>query len=102
LRPSEIAAAAREAAPETTLAAWLVGRPAARRRLQWFLREGRHVKPRLGAEALVAAGIPRGRAVGAVLRALRDLRLDGGAGRPADEERLVQRESARYRKGESR
>jgi tRNA nucleotidyltransferase (CCA-adding enzyme) len=102
LRPSQIAAAAREAAPETALAAWLVGRPAARRRLQWFLREGRHVKPRLGAEALVAAGIPRGPAVGEVLRALRDLRLDGRAGNPADEERLVQRESARYRKGESR
>jgi tRNA nucleotidyltransferase (CCA-adding enzyme) len=102
LRPSQVAAAAREAAPETTLAAWLVGRPAARRRLQWFLRAGRHVNPRLGAEALVAAGIPRGPAVGAVLRALRDLRLDGRAESPADEERFVQRESARYRKGESR
>ena len=102
LRPSRVAVAAREAGLETALAAWLVARPGARRRLPGVLREGRHVKPRLGAEALVAAGIPRGPAVGTVLRALRDLRLDGRAVSPADEERIVQRESARYRKGESR
>ena len=67
-----------------------------------FSIENDSLNPRLGAEALVAAGIPRGPAVGAVLRALRDLRLDGRAESPADEERFVQRESARYRKGESR
>jgi tRNA nucleotidyltransferase (CCA-adding enzyme) len=102
LAPSRVAAAAREGAPEAALAAWLVARPAARRRLQWFLREGRHVKPGLGAQALLAAGIPRGPEVGRVLRALRDRRLDGRAEDPGDEDRFVRRESARYRKGESR
>jgi tRNA nucleotidyltransferase (CCA-adding enzyme) len=102
LAPSRLAAAAGAGASETVLAAWLVARPAARRRLQWFLRAGRHVRPELGAEALLAAGIPRGPAVGRVLRALRDHRLDGRVRSRADEERFVQRESARYRKGESR
>jgi tRNA nucleotidyltransferase (CCA-adding enzyme) len=100
LPASRVAAAARACSMETLLAAWLVGAPPARRRLLWFLREGRHVTPGLGGEALVAAGIPRGPAVGKALRALRDLRLDGRAGSPADEARFVKRESARYRKGE--
>jgi hypothetical protein len=86
---------------ETLLAAWLVGGPSARRRLMWFAREGRHVRAGLGAEALLAAGIPRGPAVGQALSALRDRRLDGLPASAADEERFVKRESARYRKGES-
>jgi tRNA nucleotidyltransferase (CCA-adding enzyme) len=102
LSPSRVAAAARSASAETLGAAWLVGSPPARRRLLWFLREGRHVGSALDAEALVAAGIPRGPALGKTLRALRDRRLDGRAGRVVDEERFVKRESARYRKGESR
>jgi tRNA nucleotidyltransferase (CCA-adding enzyme) len=99
LRASAVAAAARGGPVQTVLAAWLVATPGARRRLQWFLREGRHVKPSLDAAALIAAGIPRGPALGKMLDALRDLRLDGGT--TADEERYVQRERARHRKGES-
>jgi tRNA nucleotidyltransferase (CCA-adding enzyme) len=99
LAASAVAAAARGGSAQEALAAWLVATPAARRRLQWFLREGRHVKPGLDAEALIAAGIPRGPAVGKTLNALRDLRLDGGTA--ADEARYVQREHARHRKGES-
>jgi tRNA nucleotidyltransferase (CCA-adding enzyme) len=101
LTPSRVAGVTRGCPTETLLAAWLVGGPSARRRLQWFLREGRHVKPGLGAEALIAAGIPRGPGVGRALRVLRNLRLDGRAGSLADEQRFVKRESARYRKGES-
>ena len=101
LAPSRVAAAVRAVSTETLLVAWLVGSPAARRRLLWFAREGRHVRAGLGAEALLAAGIPRGPAVGKALGALRDRRLDGRAASVVDEERFVKRESARYRKGAS-
>ncbi|HEU5191278.1 MAG TPA: hypothetical protein VFX14_16455 [Methylomirabilota bacterium] len=99
LPASAVAAAARGGHAQTVLAAWLVATPAARRRLQWFLREGRHVKPSLDAMSLIAAGIPRGPALGKMLEALRDLRLDGGTA--AEEARYLQRERARHRKGES-
>ncbi len=101
LAPSRVASAARAVPTETLLAAWLVGSPSARRRLLWFAREGRHVRAGLGAEELLAAGIPRGPAVGRALGALRDRRLDGRATGVGDEEQFVKRESARYRKGES-
>jgi hypothetical protein len=78
------------------VAAWLLGAGRTRRRLQWYLREGRHAQPKMSAAQLIAAGVPRGPAVGQWLRNLRDLGLDGRVGSLADEERLVKRLMARH------
>jgi tRNA nucleotidyltransferase (CCA-adding enzyme) len=100
LAPSRVAAAAREGTAETVVAAWLLGTGRTRRRLQWYLREGRHVQPAMSAAQLIATGVPRGPAVGQWLRNLRDLALDGRVGSLADEERFVKRLMARHPKGE--
>jgi tRNA nucleotidyltransferase (CCA-adding enzyme) len=76
-RPSRIADMAR-AQPMTALAAaWLLGGARARRRLEWFLSEGRAVRPLLAGEDVVALGVPRGPRVGDCLAELRRSRLDG-------------------------
>jgi hypothetical protein len=95
-----VAAAAREGSAETVVAAWLLGAGRTRRRLQWYLREGRHLQPAMSAAQLIAAGVPRGPAVGQWLRTLRDLGLDGRVGGLADEERFVKRLIAGHPKGE--
>ena len=100
LAPSRVAAAARESSVETMVAAWLLGAGRSRRRLQWYLREGRHAQPAMTAAQLIAAGVPRGPEVGQWLRSLRDLGLDGRVGNLADEERFVKRQMARHPKGE--
>jgi tRNA nucleotidyltransferase (CCA-adding enzyme) len=69
--------------------AWLIGDPAARERLDWYLDTASHVRGELRGEDLVALGVPRGPAVGIVLRRLRDARLDGGAQSRDDEIVLV-------------
>jgi hypothetical protein len=96
-----VAAAAREGSAETVVAAWLLGAGRTRRRLQWYLREGRHAQPAMSAAQLIAAGVSRGPAVGEWLRSLRDLGLDGRVGSLADEERFVKRLMARHPKGVS-
>jgi tRNA nucleotidyltransferase (CCA-adding enzyme) len=58
---------------------WLLSPPVVRRRLEWFLTEAQEARSRLGGEDLLALGVPRGPAVGALLDRLRDARLDGGA-----------------------
>jgi hypothetical protein len=54
----------------------------------------------MSAAQLIAAGVPRGPAVGQWLRTLRDLGLDGRVGGLADEERFVKRLIAGHPKGE--
>jgi hypothetical protein len=64
--------------PEAALAAaWLEGGPPVRRRVEWFLREGRAIRPRLSGVDVMALGVPRGPAVGECLDVLRRLRADG-------------------------
>jgi tRNA nucleotidyltransferase (CCA-adding enzyme) len=78
------------AAPETAaLAAWLRGGARARRRIQWYLAQGRAVRPRLTGRDLLALGVPGGPQVGAALGMLRRHRLDGRAGSVAEERELV-------------
>jgi len=79
-----------EAAPEAAaLAALLRGGPRARRRIQWYLAQGRAVRPRLTGRDLLALGVPSGPRVGAALGMLRRHRLDGGTGSVAEERELV-------------
>ena len=58
--------------PATVLAgAWLLGPASARRRIEWFLRDGRAARPILSGDDLIAFGVPRGPAVGRYLSRLR-------------------------------
>ena len=81
------------------MAAFQIKAGRSRRRLQWYLREGRHAQPAMTAAQLIAAGVPRGPEVGQWLRSLRDLGLDGRLGSLADEERFVGRLMSRHPKG---
>lgn len=76
-RPSRVAELLRPARDEVVLGAWLAGGRAARRRIEWFLREGRAGRPLSSGDDVVAAGVPRGPLVGRAMGFLRDLRLDG-------------------------
>ena len=79
-----------DAAPEAAvLAAWLRGGARVRRRIQWYLTQGRGVRPELTGRDLLALGVPAGPRVGAALGMLRRHRLDGGAGSVAEERELV-------------
>lgn len=89
LRPSAVDEALRLAPPTAALSAWLRGTPRARRRIEWYLAEGRAVHPRLGGGDLLALGVPRGPQVGRALAMLRRRRLDGAAGSVAEERELV-------------
>lgn len=76
-RPSQIAAAARDHAPETVaLAAVLGGGEGQARR---WLGELRAVELEIDGHDLRAAGVPEGPAIGRALRAALDARLDGEA-----------------------
>ena len=69
--------------------AWLLAPAATRRRIEWFLRDGRAARPILSGEDLIAFGVPRGPAVGRYLSRLRRQRLDGDVKTVGDEyERL--------------
>ncbi len=69
----------------------LASRGAARRRLVEYLALHRGARSELGGAELIAMGAPRGRAVGCILRRLRDARLDGEASSIADERALAER-----------
>ena len=76
--------------PVTVLAgAWLGGGGRARRRIEWFLSQGRAVRPLLSGEDIVALGVPRGPQIGACLAALRRARLDGALATVAQERNFV-------------
>ncbi len=69
-RPSEIAEAL-ERLPATGLAgAWLAATGPARRRVEWFLEDGRAARPLLSGQDLIALGVPRGPKVGLYLSRL--------------------------------
>lgn len=54
-----------------------------------YLTDWRHVRPLLDGARLQAIGVPRGPAIGDLLRRLRGARLDGAATSLEDEERIV-------------
>ena len=76
---SEVARVLREAG-DVALTLLHLTEPGARKRLDWFAREGRAVAPRLGGDEVIALGVPRGPMVSEVLQTLRDGRLDGRFG----------------------
>lgn len=86
---SQRAAILRARATETIAFAWLVGGKSARAQVQWFLGEGRGVRPLLSGEDLLALGVAKGPAVSRLLHRIRDRRLDGQVSSPEDEVRLV-------------
>jgi tRNA nucleotidyltransferase (CCA-adding enzyme) len=88
-RPSRIADIARTQPITALAAAWMLGGARARRRLEWFLGEGRAVRPLLAGEDVVALGVPRGPRVGDCLAALRRGRLDGALVTVAQEREFV-------------
>jgi tRNA nucleotidyltransferase (CCA-adding enzyme) len=73
---SDIAEALCSRPVQVLAGAWLCGGRLARRRIEWFLRDGRTVRPALSGDDVLALGVPRGPAVGECLAALRRLRLD--------------------------
>lgn len=76
--------------PEPVLVA-LAGRwPARTEEVGAYLRDWRQVTPRLSGTELEALGVPRGPALGDLLRRLRAARLDGRTGTKADERAVVQ------------
>ena len=74
--PSEIAEALRPYPVPVLAGAWLRGGRLARRRIEWFLRDGRTVRSLLSGDDVVALGVPRGPLVGECLAALCRRRLD--------------------------
>jgi tRNA nucleotidyltransferase (CCA-adding enzyme) len=89
LPPSAVDEALRPVPPAAALSAWLRGGARARRRIEWYLAEGRAVQPRLTGADLLALGVPRGPRVGRALAMLRRRRLDGAVGSLAEERELV-------------
>ncbi len=89
LAPSAVSERLDAAAEAAALAAWLRGGARARRRIQWYLAQGRAVRPQLTGRDLLALGVPPGPRVGAALGMLRRHRLDGGARSVAEERELV-------------
>ena len=102
-RPSQVAEMLRPAPEAALLGAWLCGGRKARGRIEWFLAQGRGVRPLSSGDDVVAAGVPRGPRVAQALGLLRDLRLDGCV-RTKDDERAAVADwiEAQTRKGASR
>jgi len=86
---SQRAAILRAQTTETLGFAWLVGSRFARGQIQWFLAEGRGIRPLLSGEDLLTLGVPKGPAVARVLHRLRDQRLDGQVSSREAEVRMV-------------
>lgn len=93
LTPSQVCALLDGCAPAALAAGEILAPPRAAARIRQYRSEWWTVAPRLRGSDLLALGIPAGPAVGAILRALRQARLDGCAPTRQDEERLA-RQSA--------
>ncbi|HET8576238.1 MAG TPA: hypothetical protein VFO18_03995 [Methylomirabilota bacterium] len=88
-RPSLLADILRGKPVTVLAAAWMVGGASIRHRVEWFLGEGRAVRPVLTGEDLLALGVPRGPGIGRCLAALRRERLDGRLVTVAQERQFV-------------
>jgi tRNA nucleotidyltransferase (CCA-adding enzyme) len=73
----------------------LTAEPTARDRLLDYLTKARHGRPHLTGDDLLALGVSSGPIVGAILRRLRNTRLDGEVTTREEEERLARRLIAR-------
>ena len=89
LPPSGVDEVLRPVPAAAALSAWLRGDARARRRIEWYLSEGRAVQPRLTGGDLLALGVPRGPQIGRALGMLRRRRQDGAVGSLAEERELV-------------
>jgi tRNA nucleotidyltransferase (CCA-adding enzyme) len=89
LSPSAVDETLRTGPGGAGLGAWLRGSARTRRRVEWYLAEGRAVQARLTGGDVLALGVPRGPDVGRALAMLRRKRLDGAAGSLAEERQLV-------------
>jgi hypothetical protein len=74
--PSRLAGVLRERRALELTWAWLLGDPATRERLDWYVERASHIRAELRGDDVVALGVPRGPAVARVLGRLRDARLD--------------------------
>jgi tRNA nucleotidyltransferase (CCA-adding enzyme) len=91
LRPSAVADALRGLPVPVLAAVWLAGRRRCRRRVEWFLGDGRSARPFLSGDEVASLGVPRGPSIGECLAALRRLRLDGVVRSAAEERAYVAR-----------
>lgn len=66
--------------------------------VEWYVRRGRHIRPRITGGHLLRLGCPAGPSVKALLAGLRAAVLDGRIREPADEDAWVQRRLGRWRK----
>ncbi|MFQ5828187.1 MAG: hypothetical protein ACE5JD_03400 [Candidatus Methylomirabilia bacterium] len=86
---SRLASLMRDRPMEALGFAWLVGSEVSRRDIQWFLAEGRQVRPLLSGEDLLVLGMVKGPQMRQLLDRLRDERLDRRASTRQDEVLLV-------------
>jgi tRNA nucleotidyltransferase (CCA-adding enzyme) len=91
LSPGDVVDALRPLPAAASAGAWLRGSPRCRRRIEWYWREGRTLRPALSGDDVMALGVARGPAVGRYLSGLRRLRADGEVRTAADERRVVKR-----------
>jgi tRNA nucleotidyltransferase (CCA-adding enzyme) len=91
LRPSAVVEALRPLPLAAIAGVWLRGPGRCRRRIEWYWREGRTLRPRLTGDDVMALGVAQGPAVGQCLARLRRLRADGVVRTAADERRFVKR-----------
>lgn len=89
LRRSEIAEVLACYPPPAVWALAAVEGPIVRERCVDYLERGRHLRPVLRGDDVMALGVPRGRDVGEVLRRLQVAKLDGEVKTRRDEERFV-------------
>jgi hypothetical protein len=90
-RRSGIAETLRPLSPAVVAGLWLRGGRRVRRRIEWYLAEGRRVRPLLSGDEVMACGVPRGPAVGRCLAALRRRRVDRAMQSVAQERAFVKR-----------
>ncbi|MCL0065025.1 CCA tRNA nucleotidyltransferase [Dehalococcoidia bacterium] len=90
LRPSEIYRQLNRHLPQVIEAAAIASEvPIVRQRLDLYLKRLRHVKPELCGDDLRSMGVPPGRKMGRILRALQAAKLDQTVVTREDEEALV-------------
>ncbi|MBT9149338.1 MAG: hypothetical protein DDT28_00761 [Dehalococcoidia bacterium] len=95
LRPSEIYRRLSRHLPQVVEAAAIVSEqsvlPIVQQRLDLYLKKLRHVKSELRGDDLQSMGVPPGRKMGQILRALQSAKLDQMAVSREEEEALVRR-----------
>jgi tRNA nucleotidyltransferase (CCA-adding enzyme) len=68
---------------------WVRGTPSVKRKVEWFITEGRAIHPLMTGDDLLTLGVPVGPRVGEYLWRLRAARADGAVATREEEEKLV-------------